>query len=335
MMPRTIAGFISSAAQGSAVGAVLLLLALLAACIPASPAPPAGPPTPAQETWKAGVSEEGITPILATTVLRTGTQRVSFLLDGPTAQIRSPQVRVATTYLEGDGGTSEEQTARYRLWPYGLRGSYTTRFDFEQPGEWRLDIWVDDGPLTGQTYLTVQVKPRSPVPDIGEVPPASQTKTLERALENGGGIETLTSAFTPDPDLYLVSIAEAIAEAKPAVIVFDTPSFCTSPTCGPQTATLSELKDSYRGAANFIHVEIYDNPHEVQGDLDRARLAPAVQEWGFDTIPGWFNESWTYVLDPQGRVHQRFEAYVTLEELEEALREVLSATSDHPLPAGG
>ena len=75
--------------------------------------------------------------------------------------------------------------------------------------------------------------------------------------------------------------------------------------------------------ANFIHVEIYDNPDEIQGDLTRAMLSQPTQDWGISGLPDWFNESWTFVLDSDGRVSQRFEGFATLEELESALRSVL------------
>ena len=39
-------------------------------------------------------------------------------------------------------------------------------------------------------------------------------------------------------------------------------------------------------------------------------------------VPGWFNESWTFILDSNGAVSQRFEGYASLEELEEALKPV-------------
>ena len=159
------------------------------------------------------------------------------------------------------------------------------------------------------------------VPDNGAIPPASQTKTLA----SEGTLKTLTTDYSPDLDLYLVSVDEAIEQPRPAVVVFSSPAFCTTPTCGPQAETLSELQDAHPDSANFIHVEIYDNPHEIQGDLDKAEIAEAVREWGFDRIPHWFNESWTYILDSDGRIHEKFEGYVTLEELEETLQEVLPA----------
>ena len=107
------------------------------------------------------------------------------------------------------------------------------------------------------------------------------------------------------------------------MVVFASPAFCTSPTCGPQTDTVTELKEAYGGQANFIHVEIYDNPHLIQGDLSQATLVQAVDDWRISAVPGWFNESWTFVLNPEGVITQIFEGYATLEELEEALTAML------------
>ena len=110
------------------------------------------------------------------------------------------------------------------------------------------------------------------------------------------------------------------------MVVFASPAFCTSPTCGPQTETVTELKESYGSQANFIHVEIYDNPHLIQGDLSQVTLVQSVHDWGISAILEWFNESWTFVLRPDGVIAQRFEGYAALEELEEVLKSVLDLT---------
>ena len=104
---------------------------------------------------------------------------------------------------------------------------------------------------------------------------------------------------------------------RPAVIVFASPAFCTNAVCGPQVDVLKELKDKYRGRANFIHVDYFDNPDEIQGDLDRAVVSPTVLEWNLPST------EWSFVLDDAGVVAARFEAFATLEELEEALLDVL------------
>ena len=297
--------------------ALLLLGAVSCATAAPSPASDLASATPAPAlSEELNDGQDAIIPLLATTLLRTGTQRVSFLLVSSTTLVNVPEVAVTSSYLDGDSGISETTQAVFHLWPYAIRGAYSTELTFNKPGRWQLDIFVDDAQFSGNTQLLLQVADQVLVPDIGAIPPQSKTKTLE----SEGGLKALTTDFSPDPDLYLLSVEEAINDGKPAVIVFASPAFCTSPTCGPQVDTLSELKDEHFGEANFVHVEVYDNPEEIQGDLSQAIITQAVTEWGFDQIPHWLNESWTYVLDSDGMVYQKFEGYVTLQELEEALQ---------------
>ena len=293
------------------------LLTLAAACSSAAPPEPAlNPPNPPADS-------DEINPILATKILDVGTQRVSFLLSGKKALIKAPEATVTSTHL-GDiqGATNtvgETKQATYHAWPYGIRGAYSAEMTFDRPGPWRLDIAVDDGEIAGTTHLELEVGEQSPVPGLGSRPPLSRTKTLADV----DGVEQLTTDYTPDEDLYRLSVAAAIESPRPAVIAFASPAFCTSPTCGPQVDTVSELKEAYQGRADFVHVEIYDCPEEIQGDLSRAEVADAVREWGFTDLPDWFNESWVFILNGQGLVEQRFEGFATLIELEAALQQVL------------
>jgi peroxiredoxin len=120
-----------------------------------------------------------------------------------------------------------------------------------------------------------------------------------------------------DPDLYQTTIEQAVVSGEPTVVVFASPAFCTNAVCGPQIEVLQQLKAKYRGQANFIHVDFYDNPEEIQGDLDRARISPVVLEWRLPSI------EWTFVIDRQGAITARFEAFATLDEVEEAFLEAL------------
>ncbi len=263
-----------------------------------------------------------ITPILATTVLNPGEQRVSFLLAGPRAIIKAPTAQVTATFLDGSenpGSTTQQAQAVFHGWPFGIRGAYTTRLNFDQPGHWQLEVSVDDGEFNGSAVIDLEVLENAPIPAIGQRPPASVTKTLADVAS----VEELTTDYRADEDLYRLTVAEAIDGTRPAVIVFASPTFCTSPTCGPQVDTVKELKADYQERVGFVHVEIYDNPQEIQGDLDRAEVVPAVAEWGFTQLPHWTNESWVYVVNDEGLVVERFEGYVTRIELEETLRELL------------
>ncbi|NQW22699.1 MAG: thioredoxin family protein [SAR202 cluster bacterium] len=288
-------------------------LALAVACGSSAAATPEPRPTstPADPT--------AITPILATTILEVGEQRLAFLLTTTKGLIKSPTATVTTVYLDGDGTPGETLEAGYNAWPYGIRGSYSAYANFDRAGRWRLDVHVDNPAGVDEIQIEVEILEKSPVPAIGSVAPKSITKTLGK----NGSIETITTDYTPDPDLYQLSIKEAVENSMASVVVFASPAFCTSPTCGPQVDAVTELKDKYLGKANFIHVEIYDNPAEIQGDLDKAEIFSVVDDWGLTAIEDYFNESWTFVLDVNGKIIDRFEGFATVAELEAALLQVL------------
>jgi len=126
-----------------------------------------------------------------------------------------------------------------------------------------------------------EVAEHSNVPNIWSVPPLSRNKTLQ----NRESLEKSHTDFALDPDLYQITVEDAVATGKPTVVVFASPALLTSPTCGHQTATLSEFKAEHAGEANFIHVEIYDNPDEIHGDLNKATLSQPVQDWGISDLP--------------------------------------------------
>jgi hypothetical protein len=166
--------------------------------------------------------------------------------------------------------------------------------------------------VVGQAAFTVEE--RSSSPGVGEPAPASRNKTAADVTD----LAELTSASAPDRDLYQTTIAEAIKSGMPTVVTFATPAFCQTATCGPQVEVVEALKEDYGRRANFIHVEVYDNPHEIEGDLTNARISPLMEEWGLRTEP------FTFVLDSQGLVRSKFESFASGEELEPALVSALS-----------
>ncbi len=83
---------------------------------------------------------------------------------------------------------------------------------------------------------------------------------------------------------------------------------------------LSDLKSKYAPRANFIHIEVYENPDEMLTNVNNGRLSPVMGEWGLATEPV------TFVLGADGLVAGKFEGFVNEEELESALNEVLPSS---------
>ena len=266
---------------------------------------------------KGPLSPEGLQAIFATPDLGVGTNRVAFVVTSKTGLVREPAASVTSLYFADDSSAGEEKETAlgvFRPWPHSTRGSYSTELEFDRAGRWGLDISILDPTGPSRLVKLVFDVPESPAaPAVGSPAIASRNKTIADVDD----LHELTTGSLRDPDLYQTTIADGVESGLPTVVVMASPAFCTNAVCGPQVEVLRDLKDKYAGQANFIHVDFYDNPDEIQGDLDRAELSPTVLEWNLPS------SEWSFVIDREGTVVARFEAFATLEEIERALLEVL------------
>ncbi len=268
------------------------------------------------ELIKGPVSPDGLQAIFATPDLGPGEQRVAVVLTSEKGLVRSP-IATLTSYYYADGAVEGEMrdtaVALFRPFPLGTRGLYAAQMEFDSPGQWGLDIAVlDENANTLRAELLFDVPEQTEAPPNGAAATASASKTMATH-----SIEELTTGTLRDTDLYQISIADAVQSGMPTVIVMASPAFCTNAVCGPQVDVLSELKNDYKGKAHFIHVDFFDNPDEIQGDLTRARVSPTVLEWNLPST------EWSFVVNADGTIHRRFEGFAPIDELEDALLEAL------------
>ena len=300
--------------------AAVLSTTLIAACSGSSPEitnTDLSPRPDEVELVRGLPSDDGIQIILGTPDVAVGTHRMAFVLQSEQSLIREPYATVVSRHLsEGDAAGRRGETAQavFRPWPYEIRGSYTTQLTFDAAGRWQIDVTVmDESGQSRSAQLSFQVDEATKAPDVGVVAAASENKTLADVEDIG----ELTTGSLLDPDLYRTTIADAIGSGMPTVIVMASPAFCINAVCGPQVEVLQQLKDKYKGRANFIHVDLYDNPDEIQGDLSRARISPTVLEWRLPSA------EWSFVVDRDRKVAARFESFATFDELDQALGRVL------------
>ncbi|MCH2536109.1 MAG: thioredoxin family protein [Dehalococcoidia bacterium] len=294
------------------LGGLLLLLAAACSGTPTVTLGPTATPPP-------GLNGPEYGAIVITTDLALGSNRVVFgIVDRNGMPVRSQQAKVRALYLPpGDAPGVERASgvAEFKKWPAGPQGVFSTVLEFDMAGFWQLDVTTtgpDGTPVMAQGAL--QVKEQSDTPSLGSPAPQSVTPTGDEVDD----LATITSSTQPDPDLYKLSVHQALASGKPLVVVFATPAFCVSATCGPQVEVLSSVKEKFAGKANFIHVEVFKDPNLIQGGRPPADgTVPAVDEWNLPTEP------WTFVVDKEGRISAKFEQFTTGEEIEKALNEVL------------
>ena len=297
--------------------AVVLLMSMAACEINELTDDASNAPSRAMGGGEAAAETTTVRITLASTDLGVGPNRLAFgLVDVDSGPIREADVLISTFYLGGGQQEGPIQSARsvWRRWPIGQVGLYTANFDFDRPGAWGVVAnYVDHLGTSVTVSAGIEVKPKNATPAIGERPPASVTK-LAKDFED---LQDMTSDPEPDEELYALTVAQGLDAGKPLVVAFSTPAFCRTATCGPQIDVIKELKDYYYRDVNFVHVEVYDKPAEIEGNLSNAPLAQAMIDWALPTEP------WTFVMDADGKVAAKFEAFATKDELEAALDAVL------------
>jgi len=225
-----------------------------------------------------------------------------------------PRAEAAATFHTVDGVTPhlhEDGT----LHPHDeTAGFYVVeQVQFDVPGVWeaRFAVETPNGQRVGVQPLAFSVQSASSVPGIGNSVPASRSPTSR-------DVDDLSEITTHDPpvdDFYQLTVAEALEQDKPVLVVFSTPMFCISRMCGPVTDVVASLHGRYAERLTFIHIE----PFDLRVARGEGRLVPAetLREWGLRTEP------WVFLLGENGRVAARFEGPVTEGELERAVQALL------------
>jgi hypothetical protein len=255
--------------------------------------------------------------IIITTDLAVGENRLMFgVIDREGMPVPGVSSEVDAYLLvpnEETRGFKGSTTAKFVAWPTAVGGVFVADLDLDAPGAYEIDINFTSSvgaPIFAQASFIVNEEPSTPA--IGSPAPASVTHKAVDAED----ISHITSSVEPDLDLYELSIHEALEQNKPLVVVFATPAFCVSATCGPQVGELTKVKERVGDRANYIHVEVFEEPHMIEGQRPTGGLVPAVDEWGLPTEP------WTFIVDSQGLVQAKFEQFTTAEEIEARLLEI-------------
>lgn len=249
--------------------------------------------------------------ILVSADFAVGQPRISFaLFDGEDAATGVERVALSAFPLGEDLSAAGDEP----VWT----GQATGYSDYEvpywvfypevaTPGYWGMTAEiVHASGAASRSDFVVEIKPVSAAPAVGAPAPPSHNRTLATEPD----ITRLSSANDPDPAFHQLTVAGALATGRPTVVGFLTPAFCQTKWCAPVLDSLKLARAEVGDAANFIHVEVYD-------DFQRLTQVKEMAEWGLETEP------WVFVLDGEGRVAARFSGPLSPEELLAALRPLL------------
>ena len=316
---------------GPFIVACLAVLTFAAACTPAgaggAPGAPANQQAPKYAGWPgsgAAVGSGDLVPIVVSSELAVGPNRFLFtLVDKQNKLLAAPDVTTDVAFfdLQSDPASPVERGKGRFIWSIvGERGLYATSTTFARAGDWGVEVTAHQPSAADRSARVVfSVRDKLLTPAIGSLAPAAETPTATTASE----VARISTDKSPDLDFYRVSLSDAVASGRPTVLIFATPLFCQTQTCGPVLDAVKHLAAPYKRSVTFVHVEPYElrlEGTQLQPKLDASGNpvpVAAVERWGLVTEP------YTAVIDRDGRVSAKFEGVVAEDELKAAIDSVV------------
>jgi hypothetical protein len=251
---------------------------------------------------------DGSVTIVANVDIGVGESRIQVGVVGPDGdRLGGPDVPVSLEIAATDGGEPVAYDAEWVWLLEDVVGLYKTEAVFDTPGVWTVSVAPESGtplPATG-----FQVLDATFAPDVGDVAPVAPIDTLATKP-----LDQLTTDPNPDEDFYRQTLEEAFNSGRSTVVVFSTPAFCRTASCGPALDIVKGVKAEHPDV-NFVHVEVYTDLQSPDFRPSPEFLAPALgaEYWNLPTEP------WVFVVDADGIVTARFEGTATTEDLRSSL----------------
>lgn len=236
-----------------------------------------------------------------------GQQRVLIAIQDlqTTESLASPDQEVTATLRDRIGSPLGEYEGEFIWMIPEVRGLYKFEMDIPGPGTFQITLQGDGIGEPPPVGLLAVEDPTVVLP--GESAPLSESRTTR-----SHDLSEITTDPTPEPSFYEMTVAEAV-ESGPSVLVFATPAWCTTQTCGPLLDQVKALSTEYPNL-NYVHVEIYDNIDAAS--FEELVTVPAVAEWGLPSEP------WVFVTDGSGIVTAAFQGVALDSELDSAFAAV-------------
>lgn len=295
--------------RGKYIVLMLFAAALLAAC-GTTTSPPASPTETSGSSVQAAVAASNL-------VVGANRLPIGLIVDGTPINEPNAKVRLRFFYLAGAEAdrsrVAGESDATY--FGQGLPAAvYVTYPNFPKAGAWGVEV---EATLPNRqpsiSRLRVDVLASDPTPPLGSPAIAVDTPTIKTQSD----LSRITSDPEPNPALYQVSLSEALGNGKPTAVLFGTPGFCETATCGPSIKVLGALQKTYGDRMNFIHVEVYQYPFSESVLANPQRLVPAMDAWRLRSEP------WLFLIGPERTIEYKYEGGITVEELTPVLDELL------------
>jgi len=248
--------------------------------------------------------------IVASEIL-PGEQRFPIGIIDQNTPVGDAKVHVRAFYLAGSAAQPRgDSDAPFKGAGLQGRGVYVAHFKFDPPGKWMAEISAQrPNGANGVMRLPFEVVAHAIVPAPGQPAPRSHNPTARDVPD----LSYIDSGRPPN-DMHGISIAEAIAQHRPTLVILASPALCVSRICGPEVQVVQSLEPRYRNQLTFIHVE----PYQLKPQPNRQQLTPTFLEWRLQSEP------WVFLIDSSGTIRARFEGPTDADELRAAIDQLLS-----------
>ena len=223
----------------------------------------------------------------------------SYLGDGSGTPEPGPEA--VGTYVAAYGTPQDEAEPTFTD-PNDARGIYLADVTFDRAGTWQVDATVDipgAGTQTLSASFVVADKHSLPAPGDRALPTENLTIDSKGVPPAAIDSRAIDGAPVPDPNLHQTTIADALDQQRPVLVLFSTPAYCVSLMCGPETDGLEALGQQYPDRAVFIHVEIWR-------DFQESVVNKAANDWVCCDATGGLTEPWLFLIGPDGVIKDRW-----------------------------
>jgi len=199
----------------------------------------------------------------------------------------------------------------FYTWPNKNTGFYAFDYVFKIKGEYKINVYEFNNPKKSQIQ-TIFVK-ENQTPVVGEYVPSLDNKIISNELD----IFAITSDPEPEINFYTYKFSDALNLHRPIIVFFLSPNFCKTATCFPQLQVLKRLQTQYDDRIIFIHVEVYENPHLIKGDLKNSQISTVLDDWNINSEP------YTFLIN-QKKLVSKFQGYASYEEILKDIKKIIN-----------
>jgi hypothetical protein len=259
-----------------------------------------------------------VLPVIVSSELAAGTNRFLFsFVDSRSDSPAGAQDRTASVAFSGPSSQAIPDAPATFIWAIeDVSGIYAATVDFPAAGDWVAHFTTAAGAKPAERIdFQFQVLDKKHVIVPGDKAPSVDTPTLASV---GDDVSKISTDTKPDKAFYETSVAAALAAHKPFVLIFATPKFCQTQTCGPTLDKVKPIAAAHTDLS-FINVE----PYQLKDD--QGQLQPVLDANGqLQTVPATdayrlLSEPYVFVVGGDGIVKAAFELIFTPQEIEEAL----------------